>query len=420
MLSLLGSNIIDTLLNSFALFLNTYFIWLPIILGFIFMELWLYYVRSDYVTQQGEVLLEIRLPTEVTKSPLAMEIFLTALFQTGSATYLETYIKGKVRPFFSLELVSLEGKIHFYIWCQPKFRDFIEAQLYAQYPDIEITEAIDYAKLVKFDREKMVMWGTYFKYQLKPEEGGDFIPIKSYVDFALDKASEKEEFKTDPMASTLEFLGSIGKGEQVWFQIIIQAHKKLTIREGHAVTQDEWKKAATKYVKKLREEAVHKYTDVDDKERQIPNPTKMQSELIGALERKISKWPFEVGMRGMYIATIEANKIALRVPGVINNYRQYGANSYYNNIKIGKFTDFDDPWEDFMRIRRTERERKMLDAYKRRSFFQYPYKFWLQNYILLSTEELATIWHFPGQVVRTPNLDRIPSKKSDAPSNLPI
>jgi len=39
---------------------------------------------------------------------------------------------------------------------------------------------------------------------------------------------------------------------------------------------------------------------------------------------------------------------------------------------------------------------------------------------ILTTEELATIYHFPGSVSTTPNLNRVPSKKAEAPSNLPL
>ena len=39
---------------------------------------------------------------------------------------------------------------------------------------------------------------------------------------------------------------------------------------------------------------------------------------------------------------------------------------------------------------------------------------------ILSTEELATIFHLPGRVVETPSFTRIESKKAEPPTNLPI
>ncbi len=38
----------------------------------------------------------------------------------------------------------------------------------------------------------------------------------------------------------------------------------------------------------------------------------------------------------------------------------------------------------------------------------------------MTVEELATIFHFPGKVATTPTLGRIPSKRAEPPSNLPI
>ena len=49
----------------------------------------------------------------------------------------------------------------------------------------------------------------------------DFLPIKTYVDFGLDK-DPKEEFKTDPLTQILEAMGSIGKGEHMWYQVLVQ------------------------------------------------------------------------------------------------------------------------------------------------------------------------------------------------------
>jgi hypothetical protein len=40
--------------------------------------------------------------------------------------------------------------------------------------------------------------------------------------------------------------------------------------------------------------------------------------------------------------------------------------------------------------------------------------------MILSSEELATLFHIPGRVSTTPSLERIEAVKSDAPQNLPI
>jgi hypothetical protein len=39
---------------------------------------------------------------------------------------------------------------------------------------------------------------------------------------------------------------------------------------------------------------------------------------------------------------------------------------------------------------------------------------------VLNVEELATLWHFPGQIMKVPTLTRIESKEASPPPNLPI
>ena len=38
----------------------------------------------------------------------------------------------------------------------------------------------------------------------------------------------------------------------------------------------------------------------------------------------------------------------------------------------------------------------------------------------LNIEELATLYHFPGEVAATPSIPRIDSVKGSSPSNLPV
>ena len=42
-----------------------------------------------------------------------------------------------------------------------------------------------------------------------------------------------------------------------------------------------------------------------------------------------------------------------------------------------------------------------------------------QHTFVLNTEELATMWHFPGQILKVPTLERIESKEASPPPNLP-
>jgi len=383
-------------------------LWLPLFLLYIFWTIWMNYAKKRFVLKQGSVLLEIKMPREITKSPLAMEIVLTSLYQTGSASYIEAFIDGKVRPWFSLEMVSHGGDVRFYIWTQTKWKNLIEAQIYAQYPEVEIYEVEDYTKDFEYDPSKHVIWCTHYKLT-----NPDVYPIKTYIDYGLDK-NEKEEYKIDPITAILEYLGSIKKGDRAWFQILIQAHRKEGAKDLRLSKKPDWKVAAEKELQTLRDKLK---TGGENAYPRIP--TKGEAEVVAAIERSISKWPFDCMIRGAYLATKE-NFNSVYISGLIGSFRQFSTNSGLNSFKLGFFTDFDYPWQDFRRIRRTKIEHEFLDAYRRRSFFQHPYKNWHAKPFVLNTEELATIYHFPGAVASTPTLTRIPSKKSEAPSNLPI
>ena len=83
---------------------------------------------------------------------------------------------------------------------------------------------------------------------------------------------------------------------------------------------------------------------------------------------------------------------------------------------------------------------RMLNEYRERGFFHLPMRHNLFNHsylipwplsgiliayihpptYVLNTEELATLWHFPGQIMRVPSLERIESKEASPPPNLPI
>jgi len=415
----------SVLAPAFNLFLYLLPFALPIILAIIFFKIWQHYIRTDYINQQEFILLEIKISKDITKTPLAMEVFLTSIWQSGAVKYTDTYWIGKTRPWFSLELVSIGGNVRFFIWSQKKFRNIIETQIYAQYPTVEIYEVEDYTKNVQHDPKRFNMWGTYFKLDEK-----DVYPIKTYVDYGLDKsAGEDEEFKVDPFTAMTEFLGSLKTGEQVWIQILIQVHKKEGLREGRFFKKVDWKNEAKEEIENIREQATMKVEGSDYPG--FPNPTKGQVERISAIERSLDKHPFDTMIRAFYIAKNESFNAA-NIPALIGSIRQYNSRSL-NKFGLGWYTDHTDNAQDWINIFswvpglkkrmakiRTKYEQQMLEAYKMRSFFRPPYEDFHEHPFILTTEELATIYHFPGQVATTPTLTRIEAKKAKPPSNLPI
>ncbi len=385
--------------------------WLPIVLAMVAWRSWILYVRSLFIFKLDFVLLEIKLPQEILKSPLAMETFLMSIYQTGQeTTFIDRNWKGQVRPYFSLEIASIEGQVKFFIYTQRRFKAFIESGLYGFYPGIEIYEVPDYTRSVYFDKDEMDLYVIDYK-----KKNPDAYPIKTYVDYGIDKESVEDENKIDPLNSVIEFLGSIGKNQQFWLQFIIRGHKKEHRKEGTWFTKtDKWKDEAKAEVEKIRTEAVQKGND--DQPIKFPNPTKGQQERIYAVEKAVSKIAFDVGIRSIYMGKKDAFQ-GTNITGARTILRAFSA-PHLNEFSPTHWLDgFDYPWEDFGGIRKNRLKREGLEMYKRRCFFYQPE---IGHSVVLNVEELATMFHFPGSVSQTPTLTRVASKKSEAPSNLPI
>ena len=398
---------------SMALFLAP--LWLPVLIIGSAWTIWVIFRRSEFTAKQKHVLLEIKPPRNLVKTPLAMEAFLSGLhIGGGEGTWYIKYWKGATRPWFSLEIASFEGQVHFYIWTRANFRRLIEAQMYAQYPGTQIVEAQDYTRFLTATPEEWSIWGCDFKYTEK-----DPIPIKTYVEYGLDKV-QKEPEQVDPLANLVEFMGSMRKGEYLWLQLVIRMHKgekynKLN-KAGKPYT---WKDEALELVANIRKETRDPYVDpVTGEERPgFPNPTKGQSEKIAAIERNVSKLAFDVGARAVYI--VEQGKFDVTViAGMTGLFKQFSSEGWNGMKHTGWLAKFDDyPWEIGAAKLKDHFRRGIIDAYRRRQFFYEPA---VGKEMVMSTEELATIFHIPSRAVETPSLERIQSATSEAPANLPL
>ena len=87
-----------------------------IVLGIIVWKIRLLYINVKYISKMEWVMLEIRVPREIHRSPQAMELVLEAMYQTYPGHWYDVYIKGIVRSWFSLEIISIEGKIYFLMY----------------------------------------------------------------------------------------------------------------------------------------------------------------------------------------------------------------------------------------------------------------------------------------------------------------
>jgi hypothetical protein len=389
-------------------------LWLPFFLGTILLITWVHYVRYQFWFSRETGLLEIQLPAEVTKSPIGIEIFLSSIYNTGGeTTFLNRLWKGGSPPVWSLEVASDEGNIKFYIHGLKVWHAAVEARIYGQFPEAKVTPVDDYVSKVHFNFDEYELWGSEY---MKTDIGA--MPFKTFIDFGLDKDTDTPETKTDPITNILEVMNNMGPGEHLWWQILIRSHRKMDwygffeakdryIEEGKQKIKDLMGAAAERAQQVLKESDV-----VEGKMNALL--TEGERDTIKAIEHSFTKNVFDTGMRIVYVAKKDKFK---GITGAFL-YRGFQVFKSKDNSIIGRrgMIRFDYPWEDFMGIRERTIKRLLFFHYKYRAYFNVPYD---QVPSYMNTEELATLWHFPWSSVKTPGLNRVPSKAADAPTNLP-
>ena len=393
-------------------------------------KIWLMKNQIKDIINHNYILLAIDVPKDNIQTPKAVEhIFAHLAGAHSSHTWREDHIFGKVQPWFSLEIVSIEGYIQFFIRTPAKFRDLVEAAIYAQYPDTEITEVEDYTYLVpvkKFPDPEWDLWGADFV--LVKDQA---YPIKTYPQF---EHGLTQEFK-DPMSATLENLSMLGPGEHMWYQIIIVP-----------IGQGEWKAAGDKVVKKLigakipekknwffklielpitiispiMDQILSGGVEVPPKrEKREEPPNKMlymspgETDIVKNIEYKLSRIGYLTKLRAVYIGKKEAMKKARAVNPFIGAIKQFNTVNM-NAIKpeLSK-TGVTGGILFFKQRRLSRRKTILLSAYRSRdaSAPTSPY--------VMNTEELASLWHFPAIEVKAPLVKKTEAKKAEPPMMLP-
>ncbi len=439
----------NILASSFNVFFNIVLWILPLagtfFLGYCAWKMWVHYIQQDFISGIDFCMLEIIPPRDVVRSPKGMELFISnALYHWSEKGGMEEYWQGAVWFWFSLEMASIEGQVHFYIRTPTRIKDLIETQMYAQYPQSQVKVVEDYTLAVSEISEESGwnLWGCEFKL-LKPE----VYPIKTYVDFGLDKDPD-EEFKVDPISPVIEFFGSLGKGEQAWLQIVITPPKRQYHTKGTWFGHHDWVAEGRKQILNTLEP----YTGSRDRAKldsrgpgyglEVRSPGFMD-EMIKGAGKKLTKIGFDTGIRLAYVARKDIFPFGTRTNNSRNIrliFRQY-ANPFSNEFWRHNSTQADQYSGIFMASAKTVNlfKRRHLHAYREREFFHlpmrhhlfnkhtiiWPFSLWFKPYFhpeifVLNIEELATIWHFPGQILKVPTLERIESKEASPPPNLPM
>ena len=416
------------MLSVWSIVVQSWFVILPPALYFIFKLLWMDHIHGVYGAQISSVLLEIIPPRDVEKSPKVMESVFDGISGTDKGpTTVEEFVQGYFPPTFSLEMMGDgTGRAHIYIRTPKSFRNLVEAYLYAQYPEVEIFEVPDYVDEIPkgAPNKEWEIWGTDFEFT-KP----DPYPIKTYHFFEEDVTGKM----IDPLSGLIETLGKLPPGQKIWFQYIITPVSPTFYNTGQALLQERTGRSVKAKPTSAIGNFLRQFGDVivsipkaffgpvefasatpekaekkDFLEYQL---TPVEKEVIKALETNIGKNVFGVRMRMIYIGKRKGfdRTFLSSFIGGIKQFNDGNYNGFKPNDASKTYANY-----LFIQSRLRYRQRKIFGRYKQRDSDPSSTKF------VMSTSELATVFHVPDMNVTAPALSRVASKRGSAPQNLPI
>ena len=397
-----------------------------VVVGLAGIQLWWtlrqYRLEDKYRSRFEHVLLAIDVPKASEQTPKAMElVFSTITGAHQDITKRSKFTEGETQLTFSFEIISIDGFVQFLVHTPKVFRDLIEGSIYSQYPDAEITEVEDYTKEIPtyYPNDQYNIWGS--EIFLSDNEAH---PIRTYKSFE-DQISQEMK---DPLASMIETMSRIQKGEQVWLQIILEPtenaqwvkrHMKYALKlAGKKVPQNGggtwswllgWLYNLPDWFPLFRVESAENKKDSLDF--RVMNLTPGERASVEGIEMKASKLGYICKIRFIYVAPIEKYSTARVVNSVFGSIKQFG-DLTSNSLKPNKRTKTSATWF-WPDHRKNLRRSRIMQNYKLRSRFRGSKSF------ILNVEELASLYHFPSITVKSPFLKRTEVKKSDSPTQLP-
>ncbi len=445
--------IFDPVFAFVGAFLNyTWWFWLFLILWPLFRSTWRFWREELWVHAEQETgkLFEIKMPREVLKSPQAMEQVLEAIHKLGNAAgnLEEWWIDGEVTKWFSLELVSIGGEIHFYLYA-PKYKqyDLVKASFYAFYRDIELVEVEDYLDRLPVSLREMGVQGLdlYGTELVLTKE--DAYPTKTYKDFE----SPDENKQYDPIATAIEMMSGIKPEQFFGIQIVIApiladwGHHYAHVVESLKVSQSGGGGHGGGHgggggIGPLSFPGGPLPANPEHHDEPKPSFSFMmrtpgETTILEAVEGNLSKPAFETVIRFMYVSpqpTFWDSFPRRGIKSIFNQYSSNDLNGFALNDKMATNTKVWDAPYVFPQKRQEYRKARLLHLYRHRLLPPETFMgklltsyFWNWNFnsrpFHMTSQCLATIFHPPTvDVMVGPHVQRANSKKAGPPAGLEI
>ncbi len=330
-------------------------------------------------------LLMLEIPRTNDKKELAAEQMLAALHGILK-TKGEIKLSGHLQEHFSLEIAAIGQRIRFYIWVPKQLQAFVEGQIYAQYPTVQIHEQEqDYAS-------RRLGQSVVYSAELGLTDN-ETLPIKTFP-----------SFEVDPLAAITATLAKLDQeDEEVWIQILARPiddnwHKRGAkmvnkIKNGGGVFGDGVGSATLSYTAQIFM-ALVKPPEAGEGGSTKPEISERDKSRISAIEEKSNKLGYQVKIRMLY-AGHDQHIARLRIQAMVGAFKQF--NSTNLNGFIAKEGSFN-------------RDKQI----------EYQTRHFIDSGFILNIEELASLFHLPHTSVETPNIVWATTKTAEPPANLPI
>jgi hypothetical protein len=400
--------------------------WIPLvwILWKGLSEMWLLSRQGKYAPTIQYMTLSVSIQRLNEQTPKAIEHMFTHLAGTySSPNFKEKWWIGKFTPSFSFEYASIDGYTQFIVRTPVQYRDLVEASVFSQHPDAEIVEIADYTKDVplKFPDPEWDCWGTEFTLA-KPSA----YPLRTYTEFEHTLSGELK----DPLASLLETLSRLKKGEQVWIQFLVTPRNQDWAKESLALTDKIKGRPAKKKAPPLWQhviesgagfaatamnqiaggEATGDKKPEKKEDNKVMNLSPGERKMLEQIEVKASKTGFGVKVRFVYVgkrAVFRKGPMISMVRGALGMFGSLDGNSFKNYGKVAPKTDYF--WQ---RWSAEEKKTKIIRNFSNRSSNG-------ADRFILNVEELASLWHFPQVFTKAPLIKKVESRKVEPPFALP-
>ncbi len=339
--------------------------------------------KVEWLNAQEYTILRIDVPKNNDKSPLAAE----QMFAAIHGIYSES---ARFQNHLSFEIVSKEKFIQFYVYLPVHLKDFVEGQIYAQYPFVEITEVGDYTADLDFSSKNFAICELNLN---KP----DVYPIKQFTDFEV-----------DPISGITSVMSKLNEGEEIWFQMVIKpvgdswqekGHAMVSsVRSGVKISGGGLSNKVGKGLMSVLQAFVMQIFRPGEYFEKTPVEIKLPAsveEALKSIETKITKLGFETKIRIMSISS-DSISARMKCQTVAAAFKQYNTTNL-NGFRVGDI---------------------YLNDQQRRKDFSI--RSFIDSGETFNIAELASIYHLPHSSVSTPNIVWSGSKKGEPPANLPL